>query len=162
VTGFDFVLLAILGLSALLGLVRGLLKEVLSLVAYALAFLASVWWGPSISDWLNTWISQSIARMAIGYAGIFFTVLFGVGFINMTLHALLKKTGLTPADHGLGAMFGLLRGALFILVLITLAGYTPLPNEIWWKEAMFSKQVVGVVQHLKQRVPEPIQAWLPY
>lgn len=161
-TGFDFVILAVLGLSAFLGLLRGLLKEVLSLVAYALAFLAAVWWGPMTSDWLVSWVTQSLARMALAYAGIFFTVLFSVGFINMSLHALLKKTGLTPADHGLGALFGLLRGALFVLVMVTIAGYTPLPNEIWWKDAMFSKQIIGVVQHLKQRTPEPIQSWLPY
>ncbi|MFP3693081.1 CvpA family protein, partial [Burkholderia sp. SIMBA_048] len=42
-TGFDFVVLAILAVSGVLGLVRGLLKEVLSLVAYLLAFVAAIW-----------------------------------------------------------------------------------------------------------------------
>ena len=48
-TGFDFVVLAILVVSGVLGLVRGLLKEVLSLVAYLLAFVAAIWWGPTLS-----------------------------------------------------------------------------------------------------------------
>jgi membrane protein required for colicin V production len=85
-----------------------------------------------------------------------------IGFINMTLAALLSKTGLTPADHGLGALFGLVRGVLFVLILVILAGYTPLPEEPWWRNAMFSKQVVGVVQQIKLRLPPPANDWLPY
>ena len=52
-TGFDFVVLAILVVSGVLGLVRGLLKEVLSLVAYLLAFVAAIWWGPTVYAWLS-------------------------------------------------------------------------------------------------------------
>jgi membrane protein required for colicin V production len=162
VTGFDFVLLAILAISVVLGLLRGLLKEVLSLVAYASAFLAAIWWGPTISDWSAQWISQPFVSMALAYLGVFIAVLLSIGFVNMVLSALLSKTGLTPADHGLGAMFGLLRGVLFILILVILAGYTPLPEEPWWKNAMFSKQVVGVVQQIKLRLPTPANDWLPY
>jgi membrane protein required for colicin V production len=62
----------------------------------------------------------------------------------------------------LGGLFGLVRGALFVLILVTLAGYTPLPNETWWKNAMFSGQVVATVQQIKLRLPEPIAGWLPY
>ncbi len=161
-TGFDFVLLAILAISVVLGLLRGLLKEVLSLVAYASAFLAAIWWGPTVSEWLTQWISQPFVSMALSYLGVFIVVLLAIGVINMTLASLLSKTGLTPADHGLGAMFGLLRGVLFVLVLVILAGYTPLPEEPWWKNAMFSKQVVSVVQQIKLRLPPPINEWLPY
>ena len=161
-TGFDFVLLAILAISVVLGLLRGLLKEVLSLVAYASAFLAAIWWGPTVSDWSAQWISQPFVSMALAYLGVFIAVLLSIGFVNMTLSALLSKTGLTPADHGLGAMFGLLRGVLFVLILVILAGYTPLPEEPWWKNAMFSKQVVSVVQQIKLRLPPPVNDWLPY
>lgn len=161
-TGFDFVLLAILAISVVLGLLRGLLKEVLSLVAYASAFLAAIWWGPTVSEWSSQWITQPFVSMALAYLGVFIAVLLSIGFINMVLSALLSKTGLTPADHGLGALFGLVRGILFVLILVILAGYTPLPEEPWWKNAMFSKQVVGVVQQIKLRLPPPVNDWLPY
>lgn len=161
-TGFDFVLLAILAISALLGLIRGLLKEVLSLVAYVSAFIAAIWWGPTASDMIEAWISQSFLRMAVAYFSVFIVVLLSIGLVNMTLAALISKTGLTPADHGLGALFGLVRGMVFILLLVTIAGFTALPNEVWWKQAMFSKQVVSVVQQIKQRLPVPLGQWLPY
>ena len=161
-TGFDFVLLAILGISVTLGLVRGLLKEVLSLVAYASAFIAAVWWGPTVSGWLLRWIEQPFLNMAIAYLAVFVLVLLTIGLFNMTLAALINKTGLTPADHGLGALFGLVRGVLFIFILVILAGFTPLPNEAWWKQAMFSKPIIDVILQIKSRVPAPINGWLPY
>jgi membrane protein required for colicin V production len=154
--------MAILAISVVLGLLRGLLKEVLSLVAYASAFLAAIWWGPTVAEWFTQWISQPFVSMALAYLGVFIAVLLSIGMINMTLAALLSKTGLTPADHGLGAMFGLLRGVLFVLVLVILAGYTPLPEEPWWKNAMFSKQVVSAVQQIKLKLPPPVNDWLPY
>jgi membrane protein required for colicin V production len=162
VTGFDFVVLAILGVSFLLGLVRGLLKEVLSLLAYALAFIAAIWWGPTVYGWLARLIETPMLRMGIAYAAVFIIVLLGVGLVNMTLAALIRKTGLSPADHGLGGLFGLTRGLLIILILVSLAGYTPMPQEPWWRDAMFSQTAVAAVKHLKTWLPPSLASWLPY
>lgn len=161
-TAFDFILLGTLGISGLLGLIRGLLKEVLSLVAYGLAFLCAIWWGPSVDQLLAAWLTHEYARMGAAYVGLFVLVLLAVGLFNVTLAALIRSTGLTPADHGLGGLFGLLRGCMLVLVMVVIAGYTPLPAESWWKNAMFSKQVVGLVQQLKERLPSPVDQWLPY
>lgn len=162
-TGFDFALLGIVGASTLLGVIRGLIKELLSLVAFGLAFLAAIWWGPSLAGigWLN-WVSHEYLKFGISYAALFVVTLLAVGLVNMAMAAMIKTTGLSPADRGLGAMFGLVRGALLILVLVVIAGYTPLPQESWFKQAMFSKQVVGVIQQIKARVPSPLDQWLPY
>ena len=161
-TGFDFVALAILGVSCVLGLIRGLLKEVLSLIAYGLAFVAAIWWGPVVHGWLAAWIETPLLRMGIAYAAVFIVVLLSVGLVNMTLAALIKSTGLSPADHGLGAVFGMARGLLFILILVVLAGYTPMPAEPWWRDAMFSPLAVQAVVHIKDALPPEVATWLPY
>lgn len=161
-TGFDFVALAILAISCVLGLVRGLLKEVLSLIAYGLAFVAAIWWGPVVHAWLAAWIETPLLRMGISYASVFIVVLLSVGLVNMTLAALIKTTGLSPADHGLGAVFGLARGLLFVLILVVLAGYTPMPAEPWWRDAMFSQTAVDAVKQLKIWLPPQAATWLPY
>ncbi|RYF56476.1 MAG: CvpA family protein, partial [Comamonadaceae bacterium] len=93
---------------------------------------------------------------------VFIVVLLSVGLVNMPLAALIKTTGLSPADHGLGAMFGLARGLLFILILVVLAGYTPMPAEPWWRDAMFSQSAVDAVKHLKNWLPPQAATWLPY
>ena len=161
-TGFDFVVLAILAISAVLGLVRGLLKELLSLVAYVLAFVAAIWWGPTVYGWLEPYIETTVLRMGVSYAAVFIIVLLGVGLVNMTLGALIRTTGLSPADHGLGGMFGLARGLLIVLVLVSLAGYTPLPQEPWWQDAMFSHSATQAVLKVKSMLPESLGTWVPY
>jgi len=162
VTSFDYIVLAILGVSAFLGLLRGLIKEVLSLIAYVVAFVAAIWWGPIVSTWLTAWISNDLLRTAAAYGAVFIVILLLVGLVNLTLGTLIEKTGLTPADHGLGAVFGLLRGALIVLVLVALAGYTELPKETWWQEARLSRTAVQGVQQIKLMLPPSLASWLPY
>ncbi len=162
-TAFDFAFLGILGASTLLGVIRGLIKELLSLVAFGLAFVAAIWWGPSLAGVnLLNWVSHEYLKLGIAYAALFVSTLLAVGLINMAMAAMIKTTGLSPADRGLGALFGLLRGILLVLVLVVIAGYTPLPDEPWFKQAMFADQIVGVVQQLKAKVPAPLDQWLPY
>ncbi|MYN12205.1 CvpA family protein [Pusillimonas sp. TS35] len=161
-TSFDYLVLAILAVSAFLGLLRGLVKEILSLLAYVLAFMAAIWWGPLAGDWLQGWIDNPLLRAGAAYALVFILVLLLVGLVNVTLAALIDRTGLTPADHGLGALFGLLRGIVFVLVLVGLAGYTELPKEPWWQQARLSGTAVKGIQQIKQMLPPDLAAWLPY
>ncbi|HEY9278617.1 MAG TPA: CvpA family protein [Eoetvoesiella sp.] len=161
-TSFDYIVLAILGVSALLGLLRGLIKEVLSLAAYAVAFMAAIWWGPRASLWLVSYIENDLLRTAAAYAAIFIVVLLLVGLVNITLASLIQKTGLTPADHGLGMLFGLIRGGLIVLVLVALAGYTELPEEPWWRDSRLSSTAVKGVLQIKQLLPSSLSSWLPY
>lgn len=161
-TGFDYIVLTILGVSALLGMIRGLIKEVLSLLAFVLAVGAAVWWGGAIASALADHIANDFLRAAAAYGGVFVVVLLLVGLLNLTLTGLISRTGLTPADHGLGAVFGLLRGALIIFVIVGLAGYTELPEETWWREAKLSGAVVQAMQQSKTILPPAISSWLPY
>lgn len=161
-TSFDYLVLTALGLSAILGLLRGIIKEVLSLVAYAVAFIAAIWWAPRLSFWASGLIENDLLRSAVAYALVFICVLLLMGLLNITLAAAISRTGLSPADHGLGAIFGFLRGILVVLVLVTLAGYTELPEEPWWQEARLSSAAVRAVQQIKQALPESASAWLPY
>ena len=143
-------------------MIRGLIKEVLSLLAFGVAIIAAVWWGGAISTALSEYISNGFLRSAVAYGGVFFIVLFLVGVLNVTLAGLVERTGLSPADHGRGAVFGLARGALIIFVLVGLAGYTELPQESWWREAKLSGAIVSGVQESKSILPSALSSWLPY
>jgi membrane protein required for colicin V production len=162
VTGFDYLVLAIIGISAVLGFMRGLIKEVLSLIAYIAAFVAALWWGPSVSLWLGPWVSNDLLRVVLAYGCIFILVLLLVGLVNVTLSALIDRTGLTPADSGMGVLFGLLRGLLFVLILVGLAGHTPLINEAWWKNSALAPLAVHTIQQIKPMLPPAFTSWLPY
>lgn len=161
-TGFDYIVLAILGVSALLGMMRGLVKEVLSLLAFGVAVLAAVWWGGAVATAFTTYIGNPVLRAAAGYGAVFVIILLLVGLLNVTLAGLLQRTGLTPADHGLGAVFGLARGALIVFVLAALAGHTELPQEQWWQDARTSGAIVQALQESKGLLPAALASWVPY
>ncbi|MCQ9616280.1 CvpA family protein [Paenalcaligenes niemegkensis] len=161
-TSFDYLILGILAASSLVGLARGLLKELLSLIAYVVAFMAAIWWSPTAASWMSGFIENSLVRTGVAYAAVFIITLLLFGLLNMTLSALIEHTGLGLADHGFGAIFGLLRGLVFSLLLVILAGYTQLPEEPWWKEARLSGAAVKGVQNLKQFIPPSLASWLPY
>jgi membrane protein required for colicin V production len=161
VTGFDFAVLAILGCSALLGLMHGLLKELLSLIAYAAAFAAAIWWGPVVYVWLGPYLEASLARMGLAYAAGVILTLAGVGLGRATRAAGRRATGLGAADHGLGGLFGLARGALIVLALVALAAHTPLPQEPWWRGALLSSTAEKAVKQVKSWLPPSLAARLP-
>jgi membrane protein required for colicin V production len=162
VTGFDYLVLAIVGVSAVLGFLRGLIKEVLSLVAYLAAFIAALWWGPLVSLWMGPWVTNDLLRVALSYGCIFILVLLLVGLVNVTLATLIDRTGLTPADSGMGVLFGIVRGLLFVLVLVGLLGHTPLVNELWWKNSSLVPLAVHIIQQIKPILPPAFTSWLPY
>lgn len=161
-SGFDYAILAVVLASGLLGFVRGLIKELMSLVAFVAAFIAALWWGPEAATWLSSLIDNSLLRSAVAYAAVFILSLLSVGLINMLLSALIEHTGLSPADHGLGMVFGLMRGVLIILVLVIVAGYTQLPSEPWWRESNLAKAAIDAVIGLKLYLPTDVASWLPY
>jgi membrane protein required for colicin V production len=66
---------------------------------------------------------------------------------------LLKASGLRPLDRVLGALFGVARGALVVLVLVLLAGLTPLPQQQWWRQALFAPPLETAVL--------AVMPWLP-
>jgi len=162
VTVFDLLVLLVMGASCVLGLLRGLLKELLSLIAYVLAFLAAVWWGASVAAWFEPWISHALIRMGVAYGLVFLFALFLVGLVNLATSVLVQKTGLTPADRGLGLLFGLLRGLLVVFVAVVLIGHTELTHEAWWQDAMFSRPAITGVQALKALMPPAWAVWIPY
>jgi len=63
--------------------------------------------GPGVSDWdLLRWVTHDYLKLGIAYATLFVMTLLAVGLLNMALGAMIKSTGLSPADRGLGALFG--------------------------------------------------------
>lgn len=159
---FDYLILGFIGLSGVLGLFRGLVKELMSLVAYIAASSAAVWWGPQASLWLGDWVANPLVRSALAYLVVFIVALLAVGLVNMTLSAMIDKTGLGTADHGFGMLFGLARGVVLVLFLVVLGGYTQMPTEPWWQDSSLVKTAIQTIISIKSHLPPDIASWLPY
>ena len=120
-TGADIVILVIIGISALLSLVRGFIKEALSLVTWIAAFWVSLAFTDRAADLLANWVSLPSARAALAFAGLFVAVLLLGGLVNYLIGQLVRKTGLGGTDRMLGMVFGVLRGVMVVAVLVLLA-----------------------------------------
>lgn len=161
-TEFDYAVLAILGCSALLGFIRGFLKEAFSLIAYLAAGYAAMQWGPRALPWFLSLFDNYYVSAAVSYAVVFIAVLLLVGLLNLTLSSMISYAGLGPADSGLGLIFGLIRGLIIILVVVILLGYTDFPQQPWWQNAKFSAMFVDMVNQLKSLLSADIAKYLPY
>ena len=135
-TGFDYAVAAIVLMSLLLGIWRGLVYEVLSLLGWPLAFMLSKNFAGRIEPLLP--VSLDVARVALAYALVFIAALIVWAMLVWLFCKLVKAAGLGVLDSILGGLFGLMRGALVVLVLVWLAGLTDIPKQDFWRDAYSS------------------------
>jgi len=134
-TWVDYLIVGIIGLSALISLVRGFVREALSLAAWILAI--SVAWGYFrwFSGYLPVWVGTPSLRLGLAFFILFLVVLILGGLVGFLIGQWLDKTGLSGGDQLLGMIFGAARGALLVAILVLLAGLTALPQDPWWRDS---------------------------
>ena len=119
----DILVLVIIGISCLLGLVRGLVKEALSLAFW----IGAVVLGVIFSDEVGQWVAQRVnlgpnpaVQKVLGFVAIFIVVVFGGGLISNMTSRLFNAVGLGAADRALGGLFGIVRGFVIVAILVTM------------------------------------------
>ncbi len=157
-TGADIVILVIIGISALLSLVRGFIKEALSLVTWIAAFWVSLAFTDRAADLLANWVSLPSARAALAFAGLFVAVLLLGGLVNYLIGQLVRKTGLGGTDRMLGMVFGVLRGVMVVAVLVLLAGLTAVPQDPWWQGSSLLPHFERIALWLRDFLPPDVAA----
>ena len=160
-TWFDYVVIAILGLSVLLAVIRGAVREITALAGWAAALILSGLFAQELAQWLPASLSQ-VLRAIIAYLIIFLGVLLLSGVTGLLLAKLFRAAGLGLADRALGAFFGLLRGAAIVFVGVMLAGLTGLPKEPFWREAALSGPVETAVLAAKPALPKDLAQRIRY
>jgi membrane protein required for colicin V production len=129
----DIAMLAVVALSAIVGVVRGLTFEILSLLAWVAAWFAGLWFGPLIAPHLSI-ASPSLNHIA-AFAIAFVVALIVCGLAARAISALVGKTPLKPLDRLLGAAFGVLRGLLVLLAITIVVAHTPASSSEAWRES---------------------------
>jgi len=161
-TLFDYFALAVIALSLLIGVARGMVSEILALLAWVAAFLAARQWAQLVGEWLLAELSDPLWRPLAGFVIVFVAVLVGFALLRWLTSLLLKAVGLRPLDRLLGAVFGLLRGMALLLVLVMLAGLTPLPQQTWWRQALFAPPLETAVVAAKPWLPAELAKRIHY
>ncbi|WP_248594593.1 CvpA family protein [Candidatus Accumulibacter contiguus] len=122
-TVFDYLVLLIVATSLLLGMWRGVVGEIIALVAWVLAFFAAKWWGTPLAHWFTA-ISDPTLRIVAGWVAVFMATLVIMALLRLTVRSLIKALGMTLSDRLLGLLFGVARGLAIVLLLVAVGGMT--------------------------------------
>jgi membrane protein required for colicin V production len=152
-TLLDYAVFSIVGFSVLLSIIRGLVREVLALAAWAIAFVVAWLFGGELATLMPEEIPTMELRLLAGFATVFFLVLLAMSLLAIAVSQLVKSAGLSVEDRMFGALFGLARGLLVVMALVLAAGATSLPAEPVWREA--------ALRPLLERAALGIRDWLP-
>lgn len=155
----DGVLIGIVLLSALIGALRGFVREVLSLLTWIGAFVAALSYGPQFAESFKDSISSPVLRLVAGYAVPFFGILLVGGLLILAVSWAVRGAGLAPVNRMMGAGFGLLRGGFIVTALVIVAGLTALGRETWWKQSEIVPQIQPLAKELQTLIPA---GWLAY
>jgi membrane protein required for colicin V production len=152
VNAFDYAVLGVLGFSLLVGVLRGVVKELVMIGGWIAAFMLATAFSGRVARMLPDNLGPMAAQV-LGFAAIFIGTLVLAAFAGMLLSMLARSAGLGWTDRSLGACFGALRGVLIVLAVVLVLGFTPLPQEAFWKHAVLAGPFETAVLALKPYLP---------
>jgi membrane protein required for colicin V production len=153
VTIFDYIVLFILISSVVISTMRGLVKEILSLVGWVAAFVVANAFGAKLAPMLPSVIPGESLRLIVAFIALFLGVRVLMGLLALAIGALIEATGLSLADRGLGGLFGLGRGIVIVLAGVILCGMTSIPQQDFWKNALLSPMAETGARTVKPFLP---------
>lgn len=157
----DWIVAAVLAASVLLGLWRGLVYEVLSVLNWLAAFVLAQWLSPRVALLLPLGQAGESLRYAAAFVLVFILALFAGGLLAWLTKKLVEAIGLRPVDRALGGLFGLVRGMVAVLALAVVVHLTGLREGPWWTESMTAGVATAALRGLKPMVPESFGSYLP-
>lgn len=158
----DYMIAGIIFISAVLGLLRGFIKEAFALITWVVAIWVASQYGHDLSLLFQNSISYPSARIALSFAALFFATLILGSIISFILGQLIRSTGLSGSDRLLGMIFGLIRGGILVALLVMLAGLTPLPADPWWKQSQLIPPFQSLALWLKQLIPVNLADYIKF
>jgi membrane protein required for colicin V production len=153
VTIFDYLVLFVLICSIVISTLRGLVKELLSLLGWIVAFVVANAYSETLATLLPDMIPGNVTRLIVAFLVLFIGVRLLMMLLTMAMDEFIKATGLTLADRGLGSLFGFARGLVIVLAAVLICGMTALPQQPFWKDALFSPYAETAARTVKPFLP---------
>lgn len=161
-TIFDYLVLFVLISSVVISTLRGLVKEILSLLGWIVAFVVANAYGAKLAPMLPELLPSETARLIMAFVVLFLGVRILMGLLSLAIGAVITATGLTLADRGLGGLFGLARGIVIVLAAVILCGMTSIPQQDFWRNALLSPMAETGARTVKPFLPAALAQHVRY
>jgi len=157
----DILIAVVLIFSVIVGVVRGFVKEAISITALLFAIWAALTFGPSAGEMSAGWLASKELQTWFGRILIFVLILAVGGLIGWGLSKLVRLSVLSGIDRLVGAMFGAARGVLFIAVFILAGDYAGFSNDSWWQQSRFIPYFEKVADWIMVMAPQGYEMLVP-
>ncbi len=155
-TAFDIAVIVVITLSAAIGVWRGVIREVFALAAWIAAVVCMFLFGDKLAQMLPFAQDTPWLRTLAGYALVFIAVFVVLSVAGFLFSKVVNAIGLSFVDRALGMMFGVLRGALIVVLLVFIAGATTLPQMSWWHDSVTAKPLATLAAILRSKLPDDL------
>jgi membrane protein required for colicin V production len=158
----DYAVLAVLVVSMVWSALRGVVREIISLGGWIIAFLAANLFAGPLAPHLPQAIPGDSLRTLVSFIAIFVVTLILSALVGALMSRLVNAVGLGALDKLLGALFGIARGAIVVMAAVLAAGLTSAPAQAWWKESMSGEPLKRAALAIKPWLPESFAQRLRY
>ena len=161
-TWIDYVIIGLVFITLITGFLRGFSLEFFSLACWLLAIGVGLNFSSEFSVFLESIISNPLLKIAASFLLLVLITLIVGGLIRVLLGASIKKPELTFTDRLGGMIFGVLHGAVVVVVLVILAGLTTLPDDPWWKESKLLPSFQTCAIWSRDHIPSGLAEYIHY
>ena len=144
----DIIILVIIGISSLIGVFRGLVKEALSLASWFAAIVAGTLFSAQLADLMVNLINNASLRRIAAFAILFIVVIFAGTILSNLVSKLTQAAGLKGADRTLGGLFGILRGLTIVLVIVLVGSQFALSRN-WFSDSFLVPYALAMIEYLQ-------------
>jgi len=158
----DAVMIGVLLVSVLVGLFRGLMFEVMALVGWVVAYLVARWFAADLAAVLPLGTASPAVNHALAFTGLFIATVVVWSLLARLVRLLLHATPLSAIDRVGGGAFGLVRGAVVLLVLATVVRFSPTAAQSpLWQASVGAAWLDQALVSLQPLLPNDLGTWLP-
>ena len=152
-SGFDVAIVLVVALSLLLGFVRGIVRSLIGLAAWATGFVLGIGFAPPLARLLPAFPDAPLLPLVLAFVIVFVLAIVAGALVAWPLRTVIHKAGLGFVDRGLGGLFGLARGAVLVLAFVLVGGLSALPSRDWWQNSLFAPPFEAAALSLRPWLP---------
>lgn len=156
-TWLDYSILIVLAISIFVSFYRGFIKEMISLITWVLSIVLAFKCAPLISPILFGWISRPGLQYILSFCLILGVMLIVGILINRLMKTMVLLTGMSLVDRGLGVVFGFLKGALVVTMILLLINVTALQSSSWFVESSIAPWFNVPIQIAQDYIPKKLK-----